>query len=756
MARLDDLVDQVADLAVQVQLRAAVAELKARKRFGLVFEEHIPETSSLFGLPIAPGATVQLRRENGAVYRVATVRDGMAQIDPIDTGERRAVPTGDLLVVKRFTEPIFPTLLPLGEVRRADGHRPAHAVINGENYHALQLLTYLCEGQVDCIYIDPPYNSGTRDWRYNNRYVDSNDRWRHSKWLSFMDKRLRLAKRLLKPDGVLIVTVDENEVHHLGLLLEEIFRDPDYLRYTITIVYNPKGTGKANFGRVDEQAYFVVPNIGYDVINPKPAATSDDSAAGGMEELEKLACELAELSDVGLSILIGEDSPLDPSLRAALERATKAGQGPTEQLDISELAVDSQQGVDVDAHGDGDAALRDQILSHRRPEAYEDLFLRRRGQESSHRDSRPNQFYAILVDEAERKVVGLGPPLGKDESYAVTHQGDALTVYPINKDGEERVWRYTRETMQRYINDGVIVVGQHHPADPQPYTLNHRRLRGEFRRLKTVWWDKSHDAGTHGTSLLDHFLGKRQLFPFPKSIYAVRDALAAVVRNRPNALILDFFAGSGTTLHATCLLNAEDGGHRRSILVTNNEVGDKVAAELNGNGLWRGDPEYEAHGIFEAVTRPRCEAAVTGLRPDGTPISGRYRNGRAYAAGFEERVAFFELGYLDADELDLNGGGNALQPAQWLGAGAVGEWASDMAEPWVMPDGAGYAILVKTTRFRHFLRALADRPNVRMVYLVTDSPEAFAEMCAAMPVGMRVTMLYRDYRQFFSRTTAAR
>ena len=127
-------------------------------------------------------------------------------------------------------------------------------MINGENYHSLQLLLYLCERQADCIYIDPPYNTGSRDWTYNNRFVDANDSYSHSKWLSFMDKRLRLAKRLLSPDGVLIVTIDEHEVLHLGMLLERVFRD--YTRQMVTIVNNPKGVTQGGFSRVEEYAFF--------------------------------------------------------------------------------------------------------------------------------------------------------------------------------------------------------------------------------------------------------------------------------------------------------------------------------------------------------------------------------------------------------------------------------------------------------------------------------------------------------------------
>ena len=128
----------------------------------------------------------------------------------------------DLLLLQDLGEPLYPALVPLGELQRGGG-APAHVVIEGENYHTLQLLTFLLTKSVDCIYIDPPYNTGARDWKYSNRFVDANDQWRHSKWLSMMERRLRLAGRLLKTDGVLIVTVDANEVHHLGLLLEQLF-----------------------------------------------------------------------------------------------------------------------------------------------------------------------------------------------------------------------------------------------------------------------------------------------------------------------------------------------------------------------------------------------------------------------------------------------------------------------------------------------------------------------------------------------------
>ena len=257
MARIDDLVKQVNDKPLRQKLESALSDMKRRQRFGLVFEEHIPETSTLLHFPIAVGATVQRRNdpEGRNLYQVKALKSrGMVTIEPEKGGESENASVKDLAVVKRFGDPIFPALTSLGTVHGGPKDKPYHAVINGENFHALQLLVYLYEGCVDCIYIDPPYNTGAKDWKYNNRYIDSRDVWRHSKWLSFMEKRLKLAKRLLKPDGVLIITIDEHEVHHLGMLLENMMRDA-YLQM-VSIVINPKGVTQGRFSRVDEYAFF--------------------------------------------------------------------------------------------------------------------------------------------------------------------------------------------------------------------------------------------------------------------------------------------------------------------------------------------------------------------------------------------------------------------------------------------------------------------------------------------------------------------
>jgi len=153
-----------------------------------------------------------------------------------------------------------------------DKEKPVNILIEGDNYHALSALNYTHKKNIDVIYIDPPYNKGTKDWKYNNDYIDKNDLYRHSKWLNMMSKRLWLAKNLLKNDGVLICAIDKNEGNHLGVLLEEIFKD--YEIHCITIIHNPRGVQGDNFSYTNEFAYFIF-RKGLKVINPRKIKEKD-------------------------------------------------------------------------------------------------------------------------------------------------------------------------------------------------------------------------------------------------------------------------------------------------------------------------------------------------------------------------------------------------------------------------------------------------------------------------------------------------
>ena len=172
------------------------------------------------------------------------------------TVEVQTVSLSDLVGVAEFRDTIYPGLVSTGKVERG-GDAPFHTVINGENYHVLKALTYNHRGKVDAIYIDPPYNTGAKDWKYNNDYVEGDDQYRHSKWLAMMERRLLVARELLNPtDSVLIVTIDEKEYLRLGLLLEQVF--PEAVMQMVSIRINPSGVARGGeFRRSDEYVFFL-------------------------------------------------------------------------------------------------------------------------------------------------------------------------------------------------------------------------------------------------------------------------------------------------------------------------------------------------------------------------------------------------------------------------------------------------------------------------------------------------------------------
>ena len=270
MAEIHELIDRVAEPELKAQLLAAADKLSKQKKFGLVFEDHLPECTPLHEVPVQKGRLVSLKgRETNDLYVVLTITDGIAACLPKNGGEVAKFPVNELVSVAEFGEPIYPYLKPIDTVCNAPDSSLWHTLIEADNYHALQLLEYLYAGQVDCIYIDPPYNGQQKDWKYNNDYVDPGDQYQHSKWLSMMKKRLHLAKKLLNSkDSVLIVTIDEKEYLHLGCLLEDIF--PEARIQMVDSIINRKGVshcGKragtekeelTQFSRVSEYLFFIM------------------------------------------------------------------------------------------------------------------------------------------------------------------------------------------------------------------------------------------------------------------------------------------------------------------------------------------------------------------------------------------------------------------------------------------------------------------------------------------------------------------
>jgi adenine-specific DNA-methyltransferase len=263
VSRLTDLIRQAKekDPTLGQDLEAEFAALSSRRQFGLNFERHQPEAVELPGRLPRKGDKVRVLPPRGStvvgdqrLWKVASIAslDGtdIAHLQITDDGgdvlESADQPIKDVIVVAEFRDAIYPGLVSTGRVKRG-GEKPHHTVINAENFHALQTLQFTHRGKVDAIYIDPPYNTGAKDWKYNNDYVDGEDIYRHSKWLAFMERRLKLAKELLNPsDSVLIVTIDEKEHLRLGMLLEQVF--PEGRIQMVSISINPAAVaGPVNF-----------------------------------------------------------------------------------------------------------------------------------------------------------------------------------------------------------------------------------------------------------------------------------------------------------------------------------------------------------------------------------------------------------------------------------------------------------------------------------------------------------------------------
>ena len=247
---------------------------------------------------------------------------------------------------------------------------------------------------------------------------------------------------------------------------------------------------------------------------------------------------------------------------------------------------------------------------------------------------------------------------------------------------------------------------------------------------------------------MTQILGRR--FQFPKSLYAVHDAIRFFVADKPDALIVDFFAGSGTTLHAVNLLNAEDGGRRRCILVTNNEISEAERKDFLTRGVKPGSDEWEGRGIARHVTWPRTVCSIEGHDVNGAPLKGEYLgSGRRMADGFEANAAFFSLEFLDKTRVSLGRQLRELLPLLWLKAGAKGPPPAAAARDAVLlfPEN-GFAVLADERRFPEFAGSLAAHPGIAMVFLVTDYAEAFASMASALP-GRECVQLYRDYLDNF-------
>ena len=705
MPRLNNLLRQVKTVNPQLaaDLKREIEALSGRLAFGLNFERHIPETVELPDRPVRKGDKVRFLPERGAkpssvdrrLWRVGRIRrteEGrVADLlrHPDREAERETVsrPVGNLIVVAEFRDPIYPGLLSTGKVERG-GDRPFHTVINAENFHALQVLRYTHEGKVDAIYIDPPYNVGARDWKYNNDYVDSDDAYRHSKWLAMMDRRLKLAKQLLNlQSSVLIVAIDEREVHRLALLLEQTFHAGDI--QMVTSVISAKGVVRpGKFSRIEEHLFVVT----FGAATARPWFRN----------------------------------MLDP---------IKGDKGQTAGLGW--------------------------------------LGLRRR-EPSSRRGARPHQFYPIFADTRSNTIHSIGDPLedGIDRHSVIAPEG-TRAVWPLKPDGTEMLWGLTPDVLRRNWRDGFVQISKKGTVQYLPtgtiaaiangtITVTGHAKDGSVQGTtpvddenpppKRVWNVPSHNGEIGGTRILSKLIPDRR-FPYPKSLYAVEDILRFFVAHKPDAVVLDFFAGSGTTAHAVLRLNLLDKGRRQCISITNNEVSPEEEEDLRGKGLRPGDPEWERWGICEHITKPRLEAAMTGVTPNGEPIEGKYEytDEFPFADGFEENLEFFTMTYEAPRPVAHNRAFEAIAPLLWLRAGSEGRRIEKARHDFDVADT--YAVLFDLDASQDFLTAVGEAPSVRIAFIVTDDDRGFQMVCGELPARMGAVRLYESYLTNFTINT---
>ena len=697
MALLQDLIKQIDDKTLRQRIMAEVGKLSKQKKFGLVFEEHLPECTPLYDVEIRRDSKVALKAGRVSdIYVVRSIDGNKALCEHKIDHAQAEFSLDDLVAVAEFGEPIYPYLKPLDTVCNAPDSDLWHTLIEADNYHALQLLEYLYAGKVDCIYIDPPYNTGAKDWKYNNAFVDGSDTYRHSKWLSFMEKRLKIAKCLLNPkDSVLIVTIDEKEYHHLACLLEELFSESDI--QMIASVINPKGNRRDNqFSRCEEYIFYIY---------------------------------------IGAAALVSNGSDM---LR---------------QVNTS----------DADDNKDRSVRLRG---------------LLRQASNHGKRTDRPNLFYPLLFDEKTGRFLGHGPVLPLHESRETYNPPEGtVAMWPIASNGTELTWNLQPETLMKKHKDHFLSFGKWNGKQRTGYYLS-SGMEENFRdglynivgtdedgayiielkddsvrdvRPLTMWHKKEHSASEYGTSLLNGIIGSGR-FTFPKSLYAVKDTIRFFVANKPNALIVDFFAGSGTTLHAVNLLNTEDGGHRRCIMVTNNEVSDAEAKALTKQGYKPGDEEWEKLGIARYVTWPRTVCSIEGHDVNGNPLKGNYLGSdMPMADGFKANAAYFKLGFLDKASVRVGRQFREMLPTLWLKAGAYGACpmldGQTIPEYMVLPENR-MAILNDSSCFAKFAEEVGNTLEIETVFLVTDSDADYRSMSRELHV-KQTYQLYRDYLDNF-------
>ena len=497
MAILDELVTQIENPDLRARIAAEVEKLAKQKKFGLVFEEHLPECTPLWDIPVKAGRKAALKTGHvNDFYTVLKIEDGVATCLNKDKSATAEFPVEELVCVAEFGEPIYPYLKPIDTVCNAPDSDLWHTLIEADNYHALQLLEYLYAGKVDCIYIDPPYNTGNEGWVYNDNVNDpkilrwlgelvgkaGEDLTRHDKWLCMMYPRLKLLYKLLSDDGAIFISLDDNEIFYLRSIMDEIFGASNFTAQ-ITLLCNPKGRS--------QDKYFATCHE-YLLVYTKSAVPA------GWFSVEK------------------DDAKIEKDYKLS------------------------------DAGG-----------------KYRLLELRNTHREFG-KENRPNLWYPIYANADDGTV-----SLEKDEQHNIE-------IYPTWPDGYEGCWTWGTELASKSTQ---LLVAQKKAGAWKIYRKSYAATDGETVRQKlfTIWNNPQFFTEKGQVAFGQIFPGaNKNDFPQPKSVEYVMEAIRTITHD--DDIVLDSFAGSGTTGQAVLNLNS-DGGHRKFILVEMMDYADSITAE---------------------------------------------------------------------------------------------------------------------------------------------------------------------------------
>lgn len=671
------LIERIDDPRLRADVASHVALLRRSRRFGLVFDRHLPEAARLPTMKPRVDDRVARRDESDtSTWRVLGFTDhthATARLQPLTWAGSRWTPDGepvemsasDVVVVRDYGEAIHPGLAEYDRIERAGTDVPTHVAIEGENLHALQLLKATHgpaagdgrHGLVDLILCDPPYNTGNKSWIYNDRYVDAQDQSKSSKWLSFMERRLRAAKPLLKETGVVVVSIGDDEHHRLRMLMDQIFGADNFIS---DVVWQG--------GRKNDSRY-VSNGADYMLVYAKDESALTEHNVRWREDKPGVREALDEAQRVWATCE-GDHAAATKAWRAWLKDFKRTGI-PSDA--VTRFVTLDQQGRPVRTDG-----------NLRSP------------------NPRPNLQYDLLH-----------PVTGK----------------PVQR--HPNGWRYSRETMLKLVDAGRIYFGPDHNTGAAEIA----RLEDmDSQVAESVFVQGRNASGTHVTDLF----GEKR-FPNPKDHRVLERWINLAAPQ--DAVVLDFFGGSGSTMEAVLQLNAEDSGTRQCVLVTNNELAHMDAAALRKAGHHPGDDEFEAKGVFRHVAHPRIKTVVTGVREDGSVYDEQ---------GLEANVAFYSLTQLNPGKVRRGREFAAIAAILWMQSGGIGPVIDTEASDFAVTDT--YGVLFDTGERRAFVTEVT-RVMPGTVFIVTDSASAYRDISASLPASVSAFQLYESYLSNFEVNT---